>query len=543
MITKDRIFASGGPKDPNATGTDYSNGMQPNTVAMAEDVNTYGYMSDRDLWAVCQEIQNLMANYGVSPNDDYAPEKQTQLADMFKDKLNTGYALTGVEYKSGMTMPKQNGASINIPQMTVVYNLDVYYGNTQARLQRTTLAQQTITANAAWGTGARYIYATTTAGSATSTIGWQEAPIDASQGDTKCMLGSCFVINGNIQEGSWKFQPWLQIASAEEREIPTARTKGGFVSPYSSTGGATTQLQMGALQILDEGINFGDGPKKPSIMDLQPVAPMSYKFLYPGYNPSDEAIDSLIHMVGGEPRNETEYIYNMTSGAYERLSDAILESPQPHYIVMVPCVTPTGQTLMIPAMSTKTGETYNQVFTTQEEASAAVYGLKYADGLDQYAARAIYVGQSIIVKVGATDLTDPLQYMAVGMIPQELAGFTTASGQSGGGTGQYIPMPEINWAAQIDAGTYSLTMQNNAANIITGSPSQPISINPPSPQNGIINQFEVKYTHITGSQGISWNSAFKWWGNPPTLVDGNVYNIIFEYVNGYWIGGVLMAAV
>ena len=532
MITKDRIFASAGVQEPNATGSDFSTGMVPNTVAMAEDVNTYGNMADRDLWVVCQEIQNLMANYGVSPNDSYDSGQQGQLATMFKDKLISGYALTGVDRSSITTMPSQNGASINIPQMVIVYNLDVYYGNTQARLQRTTLAQQTLTANSGWANGVHYIYAATTASSSSSTLGHQTTPIDPADGATKCMLGSCFVINGNIQEGSWKFQPWLQITSAEEREIPTARTKGGFVSPYSSTGGATLQLQMGALQILDEGINFGANPNKPNIMSINAVTPFTYKFLYPLYDPSAAAETNL----------DTTHIYNITSGTWDDIS-ALAELPQPRYIVMVPCVTPTGQTLMIPAMSTKTGETYNQVFTTQEEASAAVYSLPYADGLDQYAARAIYVGQSIIVKVGATDLTDPLQYMAVGMIPQELAGFTTASGQSGGGTGQYIPMPEINWAAQIDAGTYSLTMQNNAANIIAGSTSQPISINPPSPQNGIINQFEVKYTHNTGSQGINWNASFKWWGNPPTLVDGNVYNIIFEYVNGYWIGGVLMAAV
>ena len=148
------------------------------------------------------------------------------------------------------------------------------------------------------------------------------------------------------------------------------------------------------------------------------------------------------------------------------------------------------------------------------------------------------MGQSIIVKVGATDLTDPTQYMAVGMLPQELQGFTTASGQSGGGAGQYIPMPEITWT-----GFTTITCQNNAANVVIGSGTVPLTINPPSPQSGIINQFEVKYTHTAGSQGINWNSTFKWWSNPPSLVNGNVYNIIFEYVNGYWIGGVLMTSV
>ena len=526
MITKDRIFASAGVQEPSATGSDFSTGMVPNTVAMAEDVNTYGNMADRDLWVVCQEIQNLMANYGVAPNESYDAGQQGQLATMFKDKVGGAYALTGVVRSSVSTMPTQNGATINIPQMEIVYNLDVYYGNTQSRMQRTTLAAQTITASN-WENGVHYIYATTTASSATSTIGHQQSPIQAEDGASKCMLGSCFVIDGAIQEGSWKFQPWLQVTSVEERQVPTARTKGGFVSPYSATGGATMQLQMGTLQILDEGINFGANPNRPSIMDVPAATPFKYKFLYPGYNPSSAELTEV----------DTLHLYNITAGTWDDIS-ALASGPETHYIVMVPCVTPTGQTLMIPAMSTKTGETYNQVFTSQEAAAEAIYSLPYADGLDVYAARAIYMGQSIIVKVGATDLTDPLQYMAVGMLPQELQGFTTASGQSGGAQGAYIPMPEITWT-----GYTTITCQNNAANVVLGSSEVPLTINPPSPQSGIINQFEVKYTHNAGSQGINWNAAFKWWGNPPSLVNGSVYNIIFEYVNGYWIGGVLMTSV
>lgn len=525
MITKDRIFASAGVQEPSATGSDFSLGMVPNTVAMAEDVNTYGNMADRDLWVVCQEIQNLMANYGVSPNNSYDAGQQGQLATMFKDKLNSGYALTGVDRSSITTMPSQNGASVKIPQMVIVYNLDVYYGNTQARLQRTTLAQQTLTANSGWANGVHYIYATTTSSSSTSTLGHQTTPIDPADGASKCMLGSCFVINGNIQEGSWKFQPWLQISSVSERETPTARTKGGFISP--NTG---VTLQRGALQISDEGINFGANPNKPNLMEIQAEKPLTYKVLFPGYNPSLDNRSSV----------ETSKYYSLDKQAYVGFPDDITTSPTPKYMVMIPCIAPTGQDLMIPCMS---HDNWDQIFDSQEEAANAVYGLQYADGLDSYASRAIYLGQALIIKIGATDLADPANFMTVGVLPQELQGFVTASGQTGGATGAYIPMPEYDWTSLIDAGSYNLTMQNNAANVITGRANQPISINPPSPQNGIINQFEVKYTHTTGSKGISWNGGFKWWGNPPSLVNGNVYNIIFEYVNGYWIGGVLMTAV
>lgn len=529
MIKKDTYYGqAGGDLDPNLTVSDFNSaeGIMRNRVALAQHVNTYHQMSDRDLLVVCQEIQNLLGYFGIEPNeDDINHENMNQLATMFENNVPGPYALTGVVRSSVSTMPSQNGATINIPQMEIVYNLDVFYGNTQARLQRTTLAAQTITASN-WENGVHYIYATTTASSTTSTIGHQQAPIEAEDGGSKCMLGSCFVIDGAIQEGSWKFQPWLQVTSVEERQVPTARTKGGFVSPYSATGGATMQLQMGTLQVLDEGINFGANPNRPSIMDVPAATPFKYKFLYPGYNPVSAELTEV----------DTLHLYNITDGTWDDISD-LATGPETHYIVMVPCVTPTGQTLMIPAMSTKSGETYNQVFASQEEASAAIYGLQYADGLDVYAARAIYTGQSIIVKVGATDLTDPLQYMAVGMLPQELQGFTTASGQSGGGVGQYIPMPEITWT-----GFTTITCQNNAANVVIGSGTVPLTINPPSPQSGIINQFEVKYTHTVGSQGINWNTSFKWWSNPPSLLDGCIYNIIFEYVNGYWIGGVLMAA-
>lgn len=520
MINKDRIFASAGAQDTTKTGSDFSSGMVPNSVAMAEDVNTYGNMSDRDLWVVCQEIVNLMANYGLTPNDSYSAGQQGQLAQMFQQNVTGAYGLTGIIRSTFTTAPTQNGTQIKFPQIGIAYNLDVYYGNTQARVQRTTLKAQTLRATSGWADGVHYIYATTTASSNESTLGHQQTPVLASDGATKCMLGSVFVINGAFQANTWKFQPWLQITSVVAREAPTAQTKGGFISPYQNT-----QLQMGHLQILDEGINFGANPNTPNIMDVSATQPFTYKYLYPDYNPSAAAASNV----------DTTHLYNITDGTWDDIS-ALATGPTPKFIVVVPCITPTGQTLLIPAMSTKTGSTYNQVFDSQAEAASAVFSLPYAD-TDVYASRVIYVGQSLVLKVGATDFTDPEQYMSVGMLPQALAGFSDAAGQSGGGAGAFIPMPEISWN-----GYTTVNAQNNAANIVIGSTSVPITINPPSPSNATINQFSIKYVHTSGSQGLSWNSSFQWWGSPPTLVVGNLYNIIFEYVNGAWIGGILTKA-
>lgn len=517
MITKDRIFASAGSQNTTATGSDFSTGMIPNTVAMAEDVNTYGNMSDKDLWVVCQELVNLLANFGISPNNSYDSGQQNQIAQMFQQNVTGAYSLTGIIRSSFSTAPTQNGTQITFPSLGIAYNLDVYYGNTQARIQETTLQAQTLSATSGWADGVHYIYATTTPSSSTSTLGHQQTPVLASDGATKCMLGSVFVINGNFQPNTWKFQPWLQVTPIDSREAPTAQTKGGFISPYQGT-----ELQMGYLQILDEGINFGANPNMPNIMSVSALQPFTYKYLYPDYNPSSSELTDV----------DTTHLYNMTSGTWDDIS-SLADGPTPKFIVVVPCITPTGQTLLIPAMSTKTGETYNQVFDSQAEAASAIFSLPYA-ATDTYASRVIYLGQSLVLKVGATDFTDPEQYMAVGMLPQALAGFSDAAGQSGGGAGAYIPMPEITWT-----GYTTINAQNNAANVVIGDTNVPLTINPPEPSNNIINQFSIKYVHTDTSQGISWNTSLEWWGNPPTLVVGNVYNIIFEYINGAWIGGIL----
>lgn len=519
MIKKDSIFASGGQKDATKTESDFRAGMIPNTVAMAEDVNQYGYQADRDLWVVCKEINNLLESYGISlpSENDYEENAQYRLTDLFKNKVSGAYLLTGVDRSGYTTAPTQVGAAINFPQMKIVFNKEVFYGTTRASLQETTLTAQTLQATSAWETGVHFIYAQTVAGSNISTLGHQTSPVLSSEGATKCMLGSVYVVDGNFQPGTWKFQPWLQITSPETRESPYASTKGGFIAPYRGL-----ELQMGALEIMAEGLNFENDAFAPNIIQVAAKTPFTYKYLRLGYNPSEADVSEI----------DTLHLYNLTDNTWDDISDlAALDTPR--YIVIVPCITPAGQTLMIPAMSKKTDAGYTSVFTSQADASAAIFSLEY--NLGKTDERAIFLGQSIIVKVGATDFSDPEQFMTVGMIPQALAGFSSAAGQTGGSKGVYTPMPEIVWT------TSSVTLQNNASNVLTPTDiTVPVTITLPGVKTGQTNQCMVKYTHVEGTQGITWPTTVIWWTEEPTLKAGSTYMFMLDYVNGAWYCGFLV---
>lgn len=507
MINKENIFASAGTTT-GSSAAGYTTGMVPGTVAKAEDVNLYMGISDQQLYAVCKEVANLLTNSGITLD----ATSYTQLTRWANEKISGSAYLTGLDADSYTSAPTQSGNAISFPEMKIVYNTDVYYGKTAADHQETTLAAQTLSANSSWENGVHFIYATTTSGSSASTLGHQQEPISAADAATKCMLGSVFVINSAFQASSWKFQPWLQITSPERRESPTAMTKGGFISPASST-----TLQMGALEVMDEGINFGTSKNAPNIVTFQAESPFDYKFLYPGYNPSSSALTTL----------DTTHVYNTTNNTWDTLTVGL----NAQYMVMVPCIVPTGQTLMIPAMSPKVGNNYTQIFDSMEAATNAIYGLQYS--LGNVAKRAIYLGQSIVVRVGATDLTDPLQCTTVGMIPQALGGFSTASGQAGGGITTYRPMPLQDWGAQT-----SFTALNNAANLSYPGNSN-VTITLPTVQPNIVNQLEI-YFGKSGSGNITWNTAIQWWtGVAPTFATGHWYNIILENIHGVWYGGVL----
>lgn len=522
MINKDSVFAQGGQQDTSLSDADFRTGYIPNTTAMAEDVNRYGNISDKQLWVVCRELVNLLASYGIAPdgvdiqtdvNDPTA--SQNQLATLFASTLKAPATLTGIVQSDYTSAPTQSGNAISFPAMTISYNTDVYYGDTRTQFKNITLSSQTLAATASWSDGVHYIYASCPTGSTTATLDHQMTPIAGSDGDIKCMLGSVYVYNGAFQSGTWKFQPWLQVTNLSERESPAATTKGGFISPVS---GLT--VRMGALEIKAEGINFDTDMYAPSVLSVAAANPFTYKSMYPGYNPGSLSSSSI----------DTTHIYNIDDNTWDTLT---ADPDNPKYMVLVPCITPAGQTLIIAPQSRVSGSTYTQVFSSIDEAQRAIYGLEYV--LNGIAARCIYLGQSLIVKVGATDLTDSENFVVVGMLPQALAGFTTASGQTGGAVeSSYIPMPLVD-----NTNVTSFSASNNTGYIIGAS--QRVTITPPSPKSGVINQFELQYVHLSGRNGFTVTGA-TWWNNDtPELEENKTYLIICEYVNGSWKAGYLKA--
>lgn len=531
MIIKNDIYGSGGELGPTKTPTDFrmASGIESNNVALATDVNAYHNMSDKDLWAVCQELTNLLAAYDITPANTYNETDQGQLADLFSSKLTSSFSLTGID-SMGWTdaAPTQNGNSITFPTFDVIFNTEVLYGNTAAQHQRATVTGTTLSATSAWEDGVHYIYAQTTPGSTVATLAHQQESVKTEEGATKCMLGSVYVINGAFQPNTWKFQPWLQITSPEHREIPTAMTKGGFVTPL-----ANTSVSVGTLEILAEGINWDANKFSPNIMEIQGTGNATeWKYVYPQYS-ATTASDTVI---------DTTKIVNLATGDLVDIPEAQATQETGVFIVVVPCVTPAGQFLLVPAMGRLDGETYTQVFDTQQAAANAVYSLEY--NVENTAGhsvieRAIFLGYSMVLKVGATDFTDPEQFMTVGIVPQQLEGFISAGGQSGGGTGAYTPMRRVNWASTVTAAR----LTNNAINVIEGDDSVAFQVGLPNAESSIVNQFEIHYTHTATKQGITFPNSLKWWGNAPTWVDGQVYNIIVEWVEGEWRAGYLTMSV
>lgn len=532
MINKQNIFASSGQQTQGYGTSQYVGGMIPNTIAMAEDVNSFGNMMDTDLSSVCKEVANVITN-GVLDKDGGDGQALnaasfTQLLGALR-AMSNGFIQTGIMYDGGaITCPTQDGVtSIKFAgQLRIMFNEGGYFGNSASQMQIGTIpANTTWTITNSEHIGVRFLYAVFSGGSITLTTG-NSAPT-GDLGINTCYLGSFFVIDNNgtkqIQANSWKFQPWLQNTPAIVRETPTAQTKGGLLTPSSGLA-----LNIGALDIKAEGINFdSDSQQKPNVKHLTGGA-FSYKFLYPGYNPSESAATNL----------DTTHLYRINGGSWDDISS------ETGFIVMVPCIAPTGQTLMIPAMGrydTNTG-TYDSIFATVDDATNAVYGLEYNDdSVYLNRARAIYLGYSIIVKIGATDLTNPNNYAIVGMVPAALGGFTDAGGQTGGGVGQYVPMPVVTKGG-IDV--TALNVSINEKTIINGNSSN-INVTLPdgSAQPATIQQLEIEYAHAAGNGGITLlprtGQSIDWWNSAPTFAEGKVYLIICEWVNSKWMCGYL----
>lgn len=525
MINKQNVFASATEAiDP--TGTGFTTGMVPQTVARAEQVNKYMNMSDKDLWVVCLEIKNLLAKYNILPNDGYNAGDCVQLTSMFTNNVKNSFSLTGVNKDSySGTPPTQTGNAIEFSEMKIVYNTDVYYGQTDSTHKECTLQAQTLAANNSWANGIWWIYARKTSDTE-CVLDKQNTPIAPADAATKCMIGSVYVLNGAFQADSWKFQPWLQITSPDRRESPTAMTKGGEIRPSSATA-----LQVDKLEVLDEGMGFDTSVYTPNIKSLIASAQtFTYKFLYPDYNVAQSARNTLTG-------SDTTGFYNTSTSSWDTFPASFVSDTNPKYVIMVPCITPAGQTLMVAPQS---NSSYNQVYDSMDDAINAIwnqqYSLNSANG-QSVAARCIYLGQSFVVKIGATDLTDARQFAVVGQIPQQLGSFTSGVGQTGGSIADYRPMPSITWT-----GSGAVTCRNNAINVIPNTTNSNRSVTLPTPESGIANQLEVHFTK-TNTGVLTFTNTINWWlGVAPVFSVNQTYNLIFEYVNGAWYGGYLSVA-
>lgn len=526
MITKQTVFASAGKIDTDKTQAEYAAGMIPQTVAMAEDVNTYGFWSDRDLKVVCDEIVNALRANGITPNNSYSSGQSNQVATMLATKLQSGFALTGIDYETYIANPttatdpadarvpamSSDGNYIYFPGFDIIFNTAVYYGNTKSQQIRVTVPKTSVQCPPEATTGIYYIVADDE-----GALSVEDALPLGEDGAQKCLMGSVFVINGQFQPGSWKFQPWLQTTTQAERESPAPGHKGGFISP--TTGNA---VQMGAVELIGEGINFDVNPLKPSIVQFPAKDTFDFKLMYPGYDPSQAAYTDLTYAA--------THLYDIENG--EMVDISTLSG----FICLVPAITPTGQTLMIPAMGTPSGTSYTGIFEDAEQAKNAVYSLQYS--LGRTAERCVYLGQTLIVRIGITDTLDSNNFITVGQLPQALAGFTEASGQTGGGTGSFVPMPVIEWPLNND----TIKIRSSAVNVIVPNTEAARTIQMPPIDEKNMCQFEIHYTHAEGAQPLNFEVTVKWWGSSPTWVAGTTYNIIGEYVRGAWRLGYLSMA-
>ena len=66
MKNKTYTFADLGERRASTTETDFRTGMVRNTIAMAEDVNTYGNMIDEQVEVITKEIVNALEGQGIT---------------------------------------------------------------------------------------------------------------------------------------------------------------------------------------------------------------------------------------------------------------------------------------------------------------------------------------------------------------------------------------------------------------------------------------------------------------------------------------------
>ena len=149
MINKQNIFASAGQQAQSYSASDYVTGLVPNTIAMAEDVNSFGNTIDTDLNSVCKEVANVITN-GVIDKDggDGSPlnsADNTQLLTSLR-AMSNGFLQTGVMFNGteNITIPTQNGNTSIVfgGQLRIMFNEGGYFGNSADKMHIGTIPEK-----------------------------------------------------------------------------------------------------------------------------------------------------------------------------------------------------------------------------------------------------------------------------------------------------------------------------------------------------------------------------------------------------------------
>ena len=293
--------------------------------------------------------------------------------------------------------------TIKFPAFTVLFADNAFYGKKISDYTKIDVPETTMTLQEGVN-GAVYVYVNT-AGQILQSL----TPIDPADSATKCLLGSYFRMSNTIQSGSWAYTPWNGATSKDLRTYEGGNVKGGLIQPS-----ATHSLSRTSLTVLKEGVNVSTSIYDPNNIIYQGENPYSTKELWPRYDPT--ALDS--------PTLDTTHIYNMSTNQVDDISS------ETGYIVLIPgVVAVTGQDVYLMAMSPVDDGEYTQIFNSIDDAIKGIYSLQVS--LGTVASRVSWLGQSIVVKIAATDYTDTNQLRVVGEIPNVLGSGSNYPGAAG----------------------------------------------------------------------------------------------------------------
>lgn len=293
-----------------------------------------------------------------------------------------------------------SNTTISFPAFTVLFAKKVYYGKKIADFNTVNVPATTMTVESGVD-GAVFVYVDNS-----GAIHQSLSQVIPGNSSIQCMLGSYFRLNNKIQEGSWKYTPWNGSTSKDSRFMNSSSITGGLLAPAS-----TNTLSRGEVSIIYEGVNVTSSLYLPNQINYVAESPYVTKKLWPGYDASVQDISTL----------DTTHIYDITN-------DTIVDiSGQQGYIILIPgIVAPTGQDVYLMAQSPKVGNNYTQIYTSMESAESALYGLQLEFG--NVASRVAWLGQSIIVKIGATNFNDKNELRIEGDVPSIIKSYSSMSG-------------------------------------------------------------------------------------------------------------------